>query len=66
MRLDFVRGPVPVAAIDEHALYTHADKFDVGEVVMTVAAVRDLLAGADLARARPVTAFGRAWVSHAV
>jgi hypothetical protein len=60
VRLDFRRGSVLVAAIGEHALYTHADKLDVSEVIRTVTAVQSLLAGADLARADLVTAFRRA------
>ena len=55
VRLDFVRGSLLVAAIGGHALYTHADKFDVSEVVRTIAAAQGLLAGADLARADLVT-----------
>lgn len=52
VRLDFVRGSLLLAAIGEHALYTHADKFHVTEVVRTVAGVQCLLADANLARAR--------------
>jgi hypothetical protein len=55
VRLDFVRGSVLVAAMGDHALYTHADKFDVGQVVRTVASAQGLLATAELNRAIPVT-----------
>ena len=56
VRLDFLRGSVLVAGIGKHALYTHADKLDVSEVVRTVNAVQSLLAAADLGRADVVTA----------
>jgi hypothetical protein len=60
VRLDFVRGSLLVAAIGEHALFALADKFDVSEVVRTVAGVQGLLAEVDLAHAYPVTASTRA------
>ena len=60
VRLDFVRGSVLVAAVGEHALFTHADKFDVSEVVRTVAAVHGLLAGVNLSRADHITDFSGA------
>ena len=59
VRLDFMRGSVLVAAINEHALFTQADKVDVSDVIRTVTAVQSLLAGADLARADLVTASRR-------
>lgn len=57
VRLDFPRGSVLVAGIGKHALYTHADKLEVSEVIRTVTAVQSLLAAADLARADLVTEF---------
>lgn len=56
VRLDFVRGSLFVAAIGGHALFTQADKFDGAEAVRTVSVVQGLLASADLAHARHVTA----------
>ena len=56
VRLDFRRGSVLVAGIGQHALYTHADKVDLSEVIRTVTAVQSLLAAADLAHADLVTA----------
>lgn len=60
VRLDFRRGSVLIATMGDHALYTHADKVDVSEVVRTIGAAQGLLVTADLAHAPRVTASRRA------
>ncbi len=60
VRFDFVRGSVLIAPIGEHALFTHAHKFEVREVVTgSISAVQGVLAGADLSRVPSIAAYRR-------
>lgn len=60
VRLDFLRGSVLIAAMGEHAIFTHADRFEVDEVVRSsVAAAQGLLAGVVLSRAPTISASRR-------
>lgn len=60
VRLDYRRGSVLVTTIGDHALFTHAERVEVSEVVRTFGAVQGLLATADIANAPRVTASLRA------
>ncbi|PUA82779.1 hypothetical protein C7S10_03435 [Nocardioides currus] len=60
VRFDFVRGSVLVAALGEHALFSHADRFEPTDVTRTVDAVRNILAAVELRHAPSVTAYSRA------